>query len=237
MDINIGNPKQDTYSNTYSGNQQKSLHIGGQTHDVMTRDEKTKLLTAAHNRANENNQNRRRRRPPTRGAVRLSNTDSLSRANRVRNRLRAKMSEVMSSSLDANERKTVARSVQMQIDRVDRTIRQIRRRERAEQEEKRERSSQETRQESRRVEQQREEARRRRRNDMRPRSISIHRGFLYSANQGGFDPQRMFGPDANGVSGLEANASVSFNVAGQQGFVIATGPPPSVGGDVVDVVL
>ena len=237
MEINIGNQKKDTYPNTYQNNQKQSLHIGNQTHDVITGDEKTRLLTEAHNRANENQQNnRRRRRQPARGSVRLSNTDSLSRANRVRNRLRAKMSEVMSSDLGPNERKALARSVQTQIDRVDRTIRQIRRRERAEQEEKRERTSAETRQENRRVEQQREEIRRRRRNDMRPRSIRIHQGFLYPANQGGFDPQRMFGPEANDFG---AGASVSFDVAGQKGFVMAIDTPAPAGatGDVVDVVL
>ncbi|MCL2398127.1 MAG: hypothetical protein FWC91_00100 [Defluviitaleaceae bacterium] len=243
MDVNITNQNQNVYTSDQTQNQQianqtQSLQIGDETHGVITRDEKTRLLKDAHNRANENHQNnRRRRRQPQRGSIRLSNTDSLSRANQVRSRLRAKMSEVMSSSLGTSERKALARSVQMQIDRVDKTIRQIRRRERAEREEKRERVSQQMQQESRRVEQQREEIRRRRRNDMRPRSIRIQQGFLYSANNGGFDPNKMFGPGAN-----NSGAAVSFDVAGRRGFVMDTaGTPPAtpttLPGEIVDVKL
>lgn len=209
-----------------------SIFIGRREFDVRMRDNKTAMLTDAHNRANERaQQNRRRRRPPVQGATRLSNTDSIGRAKRIRQRLRAKIGEIMSSNIDENVKRTLARTVQMQLDRVEGTIRQIRRRERAQREEQRERNEVRQREEDRRTERLREERRRRRQNEMRPRSIRVRRDFLYSARQGGFDPYN------NHLSVNQAPAAgpaVSFSIGGQTGVV--AGPPPPPAGD-VDVLM
>ena len=152
--------------------------------------DKLQQLAEAHNRANERTHANRtqRRRPPVTGSTRLSNTDSIGRANRIRQRLKSKLSEIMSSSLDEDVKKSLARNVQTQLDRVEQKIRQIRRRERAQEEEKRDRIRERQREQDRRAELQRDERQRNRQRDLRPRSVSVRRDFLYSARQGGFDP-------------------------------------------------
>lgn len=192
-----------------------------QSVNVRIKNDKTAQLAEAHNRASERNQqNRRRRRPPVRGSVRLSNTDSIGRANRIRQRLQSKLREVMSSSLDENVRKALARTVQMQLDRVEITIRQIRRRKRAQEEEKRERRAEESKEEERRVQRQREERRRRRQSDLRERSVRIRRDFLYSANQGGFDP---YNNNITRAMTGGTGPAVTFNIGGQSGVVMDAG--------------
>ena len=211
-----------------------TLKIGQSQHTLKENGPKTTKLTEAHNRANEQNmQNRRRRRPPVTGSVRLSNTDSIGRANRIRQRLRAKMGEIMSSSLDEDVRKSLARTVQLQLDRVEGKIRQIRRRERAQQEEKRDRASAQRREEDQRIERQREERRRRRQSDLRQRSIRVRRDFLYSANQGGFNPYNnnitmSHPPSINGPA-------VAIEIGGYSGVVMDSAPPPNA--DVVNMLL
>ena len=193
----------------------------------------TARLADAHNRANENAQRNRRRRTSGRrvtGSVRLSNTDSLGRANRIRQRLRAKVNEIMSSTVEPEIRESLARSVQMQLDRVENKIRQIRRRERAEQEEKRDRQARERRKEDARLQAQRDEARRRRRNEMRQRSINIRRDLLYPANRGGFDPYR-FSPANN----FGHPVAVSYSVGGVTGTVSEVAVAADVGS--VDIVV
>jgi len=199
------------------------------------RDNKLAQLSDAHNRASERAQeNRRRRRPPQRqGTVRLSNTDPMSRANRVRAQLRAKLGEIMSSNLDNDIKMGLARSVQMQLDRVESKISQIRRRERAKQEEKRDERAEQRREEERRAEKQREARRRRRQHDLRERSIRVRRDFLYHADEGGFDPYSV-SPKHMAMGGSFAattmsGAAVSFDVGGQSGVVADTMP---AGGDI-----
>ena len=216
------------------------LKIGQRSYDIHIRDNETAMLTDAHNRANERTmQNRsRRNRPPVQGNTRLSNTDSIGRANRIRQRLRSKLGEIMSSSLEDDVKKSLARNVQMQLDRVEQKIRQIRRRERAKEEEKRERAQEQQREkerldearlnESRRAERQQEERRRRRQSDLRPRSTNIRRDFLYSARQGGFDPY-----DNNLSVNISPGPAVSYNVKGQSG-VMPDAPLPA---DAVDIIL
>jgi len=194
-----------------------------------------RMLTDAHNRASENAQQNRRRRPPKQGTVRLSNTDSIGRANRIRARLRAKIGEIMSSPLDDDIKKALARNVQMQLDRVEDKIRQIRRRERAKEEEKRERASREQEEQDRIAEKRREEARRRRQRDMRQRSINIRKDFLFSAEEGGFDPMSAAQAGVNMSFSATAEPSVAFSVAGHSGVAMSTAPMPA--GDMVDVVL
>ena len=214
-----------------------TVKFGVREKNINIRDERTLQLADAHNRANEQAManRRRRRQPPRQGSVRLSNTDSMGRVNRVRAQLRAKLSEVMSSTLDEGTKKGLARAVQTQLDRVDSVARQIRRRERAEQEERIDNRARERRQESRRQELRREEARRRRRNDMHPRSTRIRRDFLYSASQGGFDPYDARPVSFNGNNG-GGHAAVAFDIGGQAGVVIdsAAAPPAA---DVLDVML
>ena len=205
------------------------------------RDNKLAQLSDAHNRASERSQeNRRRRRPPQRqGTVALSNTDSMGRANRIRARLRSKLGEIMSSSLDNDIKKSLARSVQMQLDRVEVKINQIRRRERAKQEERRERRAEERREEERRVEKQREAARRRRQHDMRQRTIRIRRDFLYHADEGGFDPYSVSPAHMNiggGIGGgFAGGVAVSFEVSGHSGT--ASVSMDAAGGDMVNMLL
>ena len=216
-----------------------TIKIGQREFDIRIRDNKTAQLAEAHNRANErtqqNNQRRRRSAPRRQGSVNLSNTDSVGRATRIRSRLRAKLGEIMSSSLDDDIKKSLARTVQLQIDRVDRKIIQIRRRERAKVEERRERRNQERQNEERRVEIQREAARRRRRNDMRQRSIRVRREFLYPASQGGFDPyNKTINGGSSFLNGNGTPPAVSFNIAGKSGTITDT---PAPAGDMVDLVL
>jgi len=200
-----------------------------------------KSLKDAHNRANERNQaNRRRRRPqPRQGAVNLSNTDSLSRANRVRRQIRAKISEILQSDLEPEVRQALVRTAQVQLGRVDNKIRQIRRRERAQEEEKRDNRAERNQEEDRRAERLREERRRRRRHDLQPRSIRVQRGWLYSARDGGFCPYRMAGNQGSsgfkiGDDAIGAGPAVSFDVAGATGFVDMGG---SIAADIVNVML
>ena len=196
--------------------------------DIRIKDDKTAQLAEAHNRASERHQqNRRRRRPAAQGSVRLRNTDSIGRANRIRQRLRSKLSEIMSSSIDGEARKALARNVQMQLDRVELTMRQIRRRNRAQEEEKRERRAEEKNEEERRIDMQREERRRRRKSDMRERSIRVRRSNLYPANQGGLDPYN------NHITTSITGPAVSFNVAGQSGTLTDAGAAV----DTVDIIM
>ena len=210
---------------------QFNLSGGPRVQSVRARDDKTRQLAEAHNRAHENSmRNRQRRTRRRQGTVRLSNTDSLSRARRIRQQLVNKISEVMSSNMEQESRMAAARAIQTQLDRVEMKIVQIRRRERAVQEEKRDRNTQERQQEERRIQRQREEARRRRRSDMRPRSIRISRGFLYHERDGGFSPSTVAG---HGL--FSSAAAVSFDVGGKTGVVMDTGGGGA--GDTVNMVL
>lgn len=169
----------------------------------------TARLKEAHNRVQQ--ENRERRPPPRRqtGAVRLSNTDSIGRARRVRARLLAKLQEVYGSDMETRSRGAVAMDIKLQINRVDKQIAAIRRRERAIEEERTTRRENDT-----------PEARRRRARDMKERRIHIRRDFLYHADRGGFDPNNpLF------VSGPQNPASsVAFEIGGKMGTLdIAAG--------------
>ena len=214
-----------------------TIKIGQREHNMRISDTKTGLLAEAHNRANEQAQANRRRRSnvrPATGSVRLSNTDSLGRANRIRQRLRAKIGEIMSSNVDEGTKKALARNVQMQLDRVENTVRQIRRRERAQAEERRERTRQEKRSDDERIERKREirreQARRRRRSDIRERTIRVRRDFLTPANQGGFDPYDFVTNGINGAGSgttdvIAGGPAVAFSIGGQSGVVMDAAPP------------
>ena len=212
--------------------QNGTFKIGQREHNIKLNGPKTAKLAEAHNRANEQHmQSRRRRRPPVTGSVRLSNTDSIGRANRIRQRLRSKMGEIMSSSLEDDVKKALARTVQLQLDRVEGKIRQIRRRERAQVEEKRDRRAEAQREQDRRAERLREERRRRRQNDLRQRSVRIRRDFLYSASQGGFNP---YDNNITMTSPPAAGPAVSFDIAGQAGVVMDA---PAAAADVVNMLM
>ena len=210
----------------------ETLNINGTSHNVKSNGPKTTKLTEAHNRANERHmQNRRnRRRPPVTGSTRLSNTDSLGRATRIRQRLRSKLGEIMSSSLDESLRKSLARNVQLQLDRVEMTMRQIRRRERAQKEERRDRAQEQRREEDQRAEQRREQRRRNRQGDLRQRSVRIRRDFLFSARDGGFDP---YDNNVTMTNQPPAAPAATFSIGGQSG-VVMDAPPPA---DVVNMLL
>jgi hypothetical protein len=142
----------------------------------------------------------------------------------------------MSSNLEPEVKKSLARNAQLQLTRVENKIRQIRRRERAEAEEKRDRRTEQDREETRREERLREERRRRRQHDLRPRSMRVNNGWLYPARDGGFCPYRMAGQ--NGAvpasDAFGAGPAVSFSVGGHTGFV-DTGA--GVTADLVNVLL
>ncbi|MCL2015325.1 MAG: hypothetical protein FWG68_03650 [Defluviitaleaceae bacterium] len=199
---------------------------------IKAADEKTALLAEAHNKASERNQQMRRRRRPVEGTVRLSNTDSLGRAARVRRQLFAKIGEIMASDLESEIKQSLSRNVQMQLDRVDKTIRQIRRRKRAEEEEKIEKARAErNRREEERDELlrlQREEARRRRRRDLQTVSIAIRRDFLLPAEKGGLDPN-IFPLTTVGMP-----PAATFDIAGQTGTIADI---PAANADMVDLLL
>jgi len=161
------------------------------------RERTNNMLMEAHNRASA--AARERNRAPRRrtGVVGLSNTDTLRRAMEIRRRLMAKLQEVGGSDAEGRTRDTMLATVKMQLARVDQQIAAIRRRERAVEEERQAR---------------RDECpcvRRRRRHDLRPQSINIRRDFLYSAEQGGFNPNNPLG--FNGVG----EAAVAMDMGGQ----------------------
>ncbi|MCL1844930.1 MAG: hypothetical protein FWF77_03405 [Defluviitaleaceae bacterium] len=164
----------------------------------------------AHSRVEQERREQQRRRPPRRqtGSVRLSNTDSIGRARRVRARLVAKLQEVYGSDSDGRSRGTMAMDIKLQINRVDKQISAIRRRERAIEEERTTRRRDDT-----------PEARRRRARDMQERRIHIRRDFLFHANKGGFDPN-----NPTFVSGKQnAASSVLFDIGGNVGTIDIAG--------------
>ncbi|MCL2388136.1 MAG: hypothetical protein FWC89_11415 [Defluviitaleaceae bacterium] len=161
-------------------------------------------------RQEQQEQRRRSRRRRQTGSVRLSNTDSVGRAQQVRGRLRAKLAEVYGSDMDPRTRQTAAADIKMQLDRVERQIGAIRRRERAMEEERTTRRSNDT-----------PEARRRRARDMQERSINIRRDFLFHSSRGGWDPNV---PTFNTSAGTNAASSVAFDIGGNVGTMdIAAG--------------
>jgi hypothetical protein len=140
------------------------------------------------------------------------------------------MAEILRSDVPQNQRLAMSRTVQLQLDNVERTISQIRRRERAEKEERRARRNPDKRRETARE----IEARRRRRADMRERSIRVRRDLLYPARRGGFDPQQA-NQGMNMHPAAASASGVAFDIAGQSGeinHVADTAPAP-----VVDVVI
>lgn len=141
------------------------------------RENQNNMLQEAHERVQQQQGEQRRRRPRRQGSIRLSNTDSLGRAFKVRARLIAKLQEVAGGDMEDRAQGAMKMDIQMQLNRVDQQIANIRRRERAVQEERTTRRRDDT-----------PEARRRRARDMQERRIWIRRDFLYHANNGGFDP-------------------------------------------------
>ena len=143
------------------------------------RDVKNRRIKEAHARLEEERRARRQKqqRPRRMGVARLSNTDTIARAKRVRAALLAKLQEGFASDMEPRARDIFAADIKLQISRVDQTINAIRRRERAIEEERNVSRRNDT-----------PEARRRRFREMQQRSISIRRDFLYHADKGGFDP-------------------------------------------------
>ncbi|MCL2499964.1 MAG: hypothetical protein FWE90_06455 [Defluviitaleaceae bacterium] len=135
-------------------------------------------LVEAHERAKKAERERRPRPRPRIGTERLSNTDSIRTAQSVRRRLLAKLQEVTGADVDARTRDGMAAEVKLQLDRVDRQIIAIRRRLRAVEEEKKA-----GRDECFKI-------RRRRQHDLKERTIRVRHSLLYSAQEGGFDPNR-----------------------------------------------
>jgi len=159
-------------------------------------------IKEAHARVQQ--QQRERRRPPRRqtGSVRLSNTDSIGHARRIRARLLAKLQEVYGSDMQSRSRGAAAMDIKLQIDRVDRQIAAIRRRERALEEERTTRRDDSP------------EARRRRARDIQQRSIGVRRDFLYHASRGGFDPNNVL---FNKTGLQNPVSSVAFDIGGKVG--------------------
>ncbi|MCL1877869.1 MAG: hypothetical protein FWF80_03355 [Defluviitaleaceae bacterium] len=167
-------------------------------------------LKEAHNRVEQERREQQRRRPPRRrqGAVRLSNTDSMGRARRVRAQLVAKLQEVYGSDADGRSRSAMAMDIKLQINRVDKQMAAIRRRERAIEEERTTPRRNDT-----------PEARRRRARDMQERRINIRRDMLYSAKNGGFDPNN----PTFVTSAKNGTSSVSFDIGGNSGTMDIAG--------------
>ena len=163
---------------------------------------KNDRIFEAHERVRQQRQEQDRNRTRNRrrtGAVRLSNADTVARAQKIRGQLQGKLSEVMSSDMDDRAKKALALEIQTQIDRVDQQIAAMRRREQAMREEQQRRRTEETAQE-----------RRRRNHDMQERSIFIREDFLFPANRGGLNPADFTQPSTS-------SAPVSFNISGSVG--------------------
>ena len=141
------------------------------------REQKNNRIKEAHARLEEQRRAQRRHRPRRVGVARLSNHDTIQRANQVRGQLLAKLQEAFSGDMEPRAREIFAADIKMQLGRVDQIINAIRRRERAIEEERTIRRQDDT-----------PENRRRRFRDKQRRSISIRRDLLYHANEGGFDP-------------------------------------------------
>ncbi|MCL2603670.1 MAG: hypothetical protein FWD90_04250 [Defluviitaleaceae bacterium] len=161
-------------------------------------------LADAHNRAKEADLARRPRPRPRVGTERLSNTDSIRTAQSVRRRLMAKLQEVTGADVDARTRDGMAAEVKLQLDRVDRQIIAIRRRLRAVEEEKKAKRDECP------------KVRRQRQNDLKERSIRVRQSLLYSAQDGGFDPNA----PTNLRAALSADAAVSYEFDGNTGIAM-----------------
>jgi hypothetical protein len=138
------------------------------------------------------------------GFVGLSNTDSIEKCGRLKARLNAKLAEIYASNLDNNQKMQLARTVMMEIMKVDQKAGEIRRRERAQKEEA-DKNKTDT-----------AAARRRRKMDLEKRTIGIRNDFLHSAKDGGFDPN-------DATTGAPAAPAVSFSVDGASGTVSDAG--------------
>jgi hypothetical protein len=166
-------------------------------------------LFEAHKKAQEAAAVKRRRSGKRIGSVGLSNTDSVSRAVRIKSRLYAKLDEIFASDLEPAAKLTLAKDVIMKINKVEQKIIAIKRREKALQEEKIAKRDES------------EQAKRRRRRDMIKKSISIDKGYLFSAQDGGMDPMA-FGMPAFG------DPSVSFEISGVSGAAAAVSTEAAV---------
>lgn len=143
----------------------------------LLRERKNNRIKEAHARLEEQRRANRRHRPRRVGVARLTNADTIQRANQVRGQLLAKLQEAFASDMEPRARDVFAADIKLQLSRVDQIVNAIRRRERAIEEERTIRRRDDT-----------PENRRRRFRDMQRRSISIRRDLLYHANEGGFDP-------------------------------------------------
>jgi hypothetical protein len=155
-------------------------------------------LVDAHNDAlkKTREQNTLGRRPRI-GTERLSNTDTIRQANAVRRRLLAKLQEVTAANVDRRTRDGMMVEVKMQLDRVDRQIIAIKRRQNAITEEKKAKKDECPRE------------RRRRRSHIKEKSVAIRQGLLYSAQEGGFDPNHPSGFPRH--ASPDAAVSFAFN--------------------------
>ena len=141
------------------------------------REQKNNRIKEAHRRLDEKRKAARRAQPRRVGVARLSNTDTIARANQIRARLLAKLKEAFASDMEPRARDVFAADIKLRISQVDHTINAIRRRERAIEEERNINRRDDT-----------PEDRRRRFREMQRRSISIRRDLLYHRDEGGFDP-------------------------------------------------
>ena len=113
------------------------------------------------------------------GTVSVSNTDSVQSCERIKTKLNAKLSEIFISDLEDGIKMALARSILMEIAKVDQKIAEIRRRERAVREER----------VARKDEKEHEKAKRR--HDMKKRTVTVRKDLLYHASEGGLDPDSM----------------------------------------------
>ena len=179
---------------------------GEKKRDISRRlqENQNSMIQEAHERvAQQQREQRKKKKPRREGSVRLSNTDSLARAQQIRSRLLAKLMEVNGSDMDTRAKGASSLDIKLKIDRVDQQIAAIKRRERAVLEEKTTRKSNDT-----------PEARRKRAHDMRERRIYVRSDYLYHANNGGFDPNN---PLFNKTALQNTMSSVAFDIAGNAG--------------------
>jgi hypothetical protein len=144
------------------------------------------------------------------GSVSLSNMDTVNRCSAIKARLNAKLGEIYKSDLPQAQKMTLARDVMFQMDKVEQKISEIRRREVAVREEKSAKKNEPS------------HLKRRRKRDMEKKTTSIKRGYLYSAEEGGYDPNNMLnGGSVNGFHEITPGVTVDISGGAVTGSDIA----------------
>ena len=175
-----------------------NAQVAKSVHDFLSqmKMDNSKRLPEAFARAKENTRKNNQKSTKKIGSVTLSNTDSIGACHRLKNRLNAKLSEIYGSDLDVGLKRSLAQNVVMALANVEQKILEIRRRERAVQEEKTAKKNEKP------------HEKRRRQRDMEKRTVRIRQDLLYSAKDGGLDPDNLLNIGSAAFSDPAVSVSV-----------------------------